>query len=155
MLESQAHIDRIDDPTRDSFESDLSFDVLQAEYPLQWPIEASKEEHAKLLGPVEPLQLDHLKHMSLNEKDTAQVMMDRIMKDEAKEANKAAKHEKAMAKVQVIGTKLTRVSRAEQRKRKQQAAKDDAKRIEQFDADNDVVMTQGENHTQGKCNIMH
>jgi len=151
MLESEAHIDRIDDPTRNSFANDISFDVLQAEYPLRWPTEVSKDEHAEFLGPVEPNQLDRLKHLSLNEKDDAQVMMDKIAKDAANKAKKAAKEDEAIAKMKLIGT-LTRVSRAAKR---QKEAADDAKRIERFDADDDAVMAEGDNHTQGKFHITH
>ena len=125
-------------------------DALQAEYPLWWPTEASKDEYAKFLGPVEPNQLDHLKHLSLNEKDDAQIMIDKIVKDAANKAKKAAKQDEAIAKVKIVGT-LTWVSCAA----KHQQAADEAKRIEQFDADNDVVMTQEENHPEGKFHITH
>lgn len=151
MLESEAHIDRIDDPTKESFENDINYEDLKREYPLRWPTEASEEAYAKFIGPTEESQLDKLMHMSLNEKDSAQVMMDKIVKDADKQAKKAAKEEKAIAKVKVIG-KLTRVSRAEKRK---QQADEEAKKIAQFDADNNVVMGEEENRSQGKFYIMH
>jgi len=40
----------------------------------------------------------------LNEKDDAQIMIDKIVKDAANKAKKAAKQDEAIAKVKIVGT---------------------------------------------------